>query len=447
MPFIELDYQLDTAAYFQALAHLPYAIWLDSCRAYQNRGRFDIMSAEPKTLLKTKNRLTHIHHNGLNHSSDESIFDLVKIELQKLPQLSFEIELPFSLGAMGYYGYDIGRQLEDLAESLARKHSLPDACIGIYEWSLVVDHEQQKTYLIGYDATKLTEIASLIKENPSPLNPFQLNTPFKADMTRAEYEQSFNTIRQHLIDGDCYQVNLCQRFSTSFSGSPLAAFLELRQKSPAPFAAYMTLDEGAILSLSPERFIQAKKTQVLTQPIKGTRARHHDPQLDQASAQALLASSKDHAENLMIVDLMRNDLSHSCKPGSIKVPKLFELQSFSNVHHLVSSIEAELASDQHPLDLLKKCFPGGSITGAPKISAMNIIEKTEKQPRSVYCGSLGYYSIDEQMDTNIAIRTLLCEGDRIYAYAGGGIVIDSDCEAEYQESLTKINNLLKAFHG
>ncbi len=445
MPIFELAYQLDSQHYFRHLADLPYAIWLDSCRALQTRGRFDVMSAQPKTVLRTRDNLTEIITNGALDKSTTNVFDLVKAQLTKLKE--YAPELPFSSGALGYFAYDIGRQLEHLDNHLARDIRLPDACIGIYDWSLIVDHEQQKTVVFYSHENQLTEIKSHLANTPKKLKDFKLAQPFKENMSRKEYKFAFHKIQEHLQKGDCYQVNLCQRFSSEFSGSPFAAYLHLRQQSPAPFAGFMNLPEAAILSLSPERFIQVKNKAVLTQPIKGTMPRYADPVLDENSAQQLLSSSKDQAENLMIVDLMRNDLSRSCKPGSVKVPQLFELQSFSNVHHLVSSITGTLMQNQSALDLLKHCFPGGSITGAPKISAMKIIECLEKQARSVYCGSLGYCSTDGQMDTNIAIRSLLCDQHKIYAYAGGGIVIDSDCENEYQESLTKINNLLRALNG
>ena len=445
MPTVELTYQSDAVNYFQNLAQLPYAILLDSCRRFQERGRFDIMSAQPIVLLKTKKNHTEITRENSSEQSTQPLFDLVKSELKKLPIIASE--LPFTSGALGYYGYDIGRQLEKLPNQLTRENLVPDACIGIYDWSLILDHDLKKCHLVYTHAEQLNEIKNLLKGNVPKKTEFKLKAPFKAEMKREEYEIAFNKIQQHLVNGDCYQVNLCQRFSTQFSGSSFSAYQQLREKSPAPFSAFMNLPEGSILSFSPERFIESKANKVLTQPIKGTSPRHSDPKKDHDSAKNLVNSSKDRAENVMIVDLMRNDLSRSCKPGSIQVPKLFELQSFSNVHHLVSSINGELAEDQHPLDLLKNAFPGGSITGAPKISSMNIIEKLEMQPRSVYCGSIGYCTPDRQMDSNITIRTLLCEGNTIYAYAGGGIVIDSDCEAEYQESLIKISNLLRALDG
>lgn len=446
MPFTELPYQLDSADYFQNLAHLPYAIWLDSCRAFQPRGRYDVMSAMPLALIQTQNKVTTVEKEGHSYSSTEDVFKVVQSELAKLKPANINIDLPFTLGSLGYYAYDLGRQLENLNDSLKRDITLPDACVGIYDWSLVTDHEQKRSYLIYNNAEKLSPLLSLFLL-PEPDERFKLDQDFKADMSRDEYETAFNKIREHLISGDCYQTNLCQRFSSSFTGSSFAAYLKLRQESPAPFSAFMNLPEGSILSLSPERFIQVKGRKALTQPIKGTAARYSDPEKDEASLQKLIESEKDRAENLMIVDLMRNDFGRCCKPGSIRVPTLFEAQSFSNVHHLVSSIEGELREDQHALDLLRHCFPGGSITGTPKISAMDIIEACEKQARSIYCGSMAYCSIDGHMDSNIAIRTLITDHAKIYAYAGGAIVIDSDSESEYQESLLKINNLLRALNG
>jgi para-aminobenzoate synthetase component 1 len=262
-------------------------------------------------------------------------------------------------------------------------------------------------------------------------------------MSRQQYASAFARAQQYIQAGDCYQINLAQRFSSRFQGDPWQAYRQLREVAAAPFSAYMQHDDMALMSLSPERFLKVDGSTVTTSPIKGTIGRGNDAQSDQQLAKQLLLSEKDRAENLMIVDLLRNDLGKSCKPGSIKVEQLFELQSFETVHHLVSTITGELDSGQHALDLLAACFPGGSITGAPKIRAMEIIEQLEPDRRAVYCGSIGYISYDGQMDTNIAIRTFLCEQHSIHCWAGGGIVADSRCEAEYQECLSKIARFMK----
>ena len=264
----------------------------------------------------------------------------------------------------------------------------------------------------------------------------------RSSFDRAAYDRAFAKVQAHIRAGDCYQVNLTQRFSARVRGDSWAAYERLRIANPAPFSAYLNYPFGQVLSSSPERFLRVHGQNVLTQPIKGTRRRGFNPADDAALAAELRSSGKDRAENVMIVDLLRNDLGKNCAPGSVKTTKLFEVESFANVHHLVSSVEGEPLAGRHAVDLLRGCFPGGSITGAPKIRAMQIIEECEPQRRSVYCGAIGYIGFDGAMDTNIAIRTLVRCGDSIHAWAGGGIVADSDVDAEYQECFDKASGLL-----
>jgi para-aminobenzoate synthetase component 1 len=240
-------------------------------------------------------------------------------------------------------------------------------------------------------------------------------------------------------------VNLAQRFSARAEGVAWDAYKYLRQLNPAPHSAFMLTPFGAVLSSSPERFLKVENGHVETKPIKGTRPRAADPARDAALAEELRASLKDRAENVMIVDLLRNDLGKVCRVGSVSVPKLFAIESFATVHHLVSTIVGELKPDQHAVDLLRGCFPGGSITGAPKIRSMQIIEELEPHRRSVYCGAIGYIGHDGNMDTNIAIRTLVYSDGWMHAWAGGGIVMDSSMESEYQESLDKAAAMLRLF--
>jgi para-aminobenzoate synthetase component 1 len=256
-------------------------------------------------------------------------------------------------------------------------------------------------------------------------------------MTRAEYEQAFERIRRYIVDGDCYQVNLAQRFEAQACGDPWRGYLALRHLSPAPHGAYLNLPFAQVMSVSPERFLQVRNREVETRPIKGTRPRAVDPRLDAERAQALAASAKDRAENVMIVDLLRNDLAKNCRLGSVHVPRLFAVESFAGVHHLVSTVRGELAQGRDALDLLRGCFPGGSITGAPKVRAMQIIEELERYRRGIYCGCIGYLGDDGAMDTSIAIRTLVHRAGTVRYWAGGGIVADSVAAEEYQETLDK----------
>lgn len=261
-------------------------------------------------------------------------------------------------------------------------------------------------------------------------------------MTRAQYGEKFRRVRQHLLAGECYQVCLAQRFSAAYRGDEWTAFCHLLAHNRAPFSAFMRLSDQAVLSLSPERFLHLRHRQIQTRPIKGTLPRLADPRADRIQAGILAASPKDRAENLMIVDLLRNDIGRIAVPGSVRVPELFKIEAFPAVHHMVSTITAELPAQRHPCDLLRACFPGGSITGAPKVSAMQIIDRLEPQRRNAWCGSIGYVSFCGSLDSNIAIRTLLTERQHIFCWAGGGIVADSEEEAEYQETLDKLATIL-----
>ena len=278
-----------------------------------------------------------------------------------------------------------------------------------------------------------------VDENPE----FGLNSTFLSNLTSQQYRDAFEKIQAYLLAGDCYQVNLAQRFSAGFTGDPWHAYRLLRRTAAAPFSAYITLaQKEAVLSLSPERFISLQRGRVETSPIKGTRPRHSDPLLDRQAARELRASDKDRAENLMIVDLLRNDLGRSCEPGSIRVERLFDVHSYPTVHHLVSTISGTLSDGRGAFDLLRDGFPGGSITGAPKRRAMQIIAELEPHPRQVYCGSVLYVSADGRMDSNIAIRTLLCQAGEVHCWSGGGIVADSHWQDELQETHDKVGRFL-----
>ncbi len=272
---------------------------------------------------------------------------------------------------------------------------------------------------------------------------FEVLSAVRSNLDRPSYGQAFVKVQEHIRQGDVYQINLTQRFEAAGRGDAWTAYRKLRNVSPAPYSAFLDYPFGQILSSSPERFLRLSDGHVDTKPIKGTRPRHIDRRRDEALAEELGNSAKDRAENVMIVDLLRNDLGRTCAPGSIKATKLFDIEHFSNVHHMVSTVEGELMPGRTAVDLLRGCFPGGSITGAPKVRAMQIIEALEPHRRSIYCGAIGYIGYDGNMNTNIAIRTLLNSGGSLYAWAGGGIVADSDEAAEYQECLDKASGLLE----
>src|SRR5471030_2162712 len=438
-----LPYRANPAEYFSLIRHAPGAVLLDSGRPEADRGRYDVLSAWPLEELTTTTDETG--ERFLQRLRD----GLARLGTADLPDTH---DLPFVGGLIGYLGYDFGRRLEPLPAQAIDDLHLPDARLGLYAWALISDHQTCSSQLVFHPALPDQERQRLTELFSTPIADlaaaFRLTGDFKPDISADEYRHAFERIQAYIQAGDCYQVNFAQRFRADCSGDPWAAYCALRAACPTPFSGYQSLpDGGAILSLSPERFIKVADRRVETRPIKGTRSRSADPAQDARYAEELLASTKDRAENLMIVDLLRNDLGRSCRIGSVKVPQLFSLESYPNVHHLVSSVTAELAADKDPLDLIAGSFPGGSITGAPKIRAMQIIDELEPSRRALYCGSLLYLDVRGEMDSSISIRSLLVKDGQVSCWGGGGIVADSDCEAEYQETFTKVRVLMQTLES
>jgi para-aminobenzoate synthetase component 1 len=440
-----LPYFPDSAEIFSSCADKAWAVFLDSGYPHSNQGRYDIIAAEPLCTLVTKGELTEIVCNGLSFSSPDNPFDLIKQQLALFPGFNLEENLPFNGGAIGYFSYDLARRLEALKTTAEDAEQIAEMAVGIYAWAVVVDHTLQKTQLVGRcEPQHWQDLVTQFSRNPKNQEPaaFKVVSDVSSNMDKDVYVDAFNRIKHYLKEGDCYQVNLAQRFVANYEGDPWTAYQTLRKLNTAPFSCYLNLPELQILSSSPERFLKLTDGVVETKPIKGTRPRKFGYEEDQQQIKNLEASNKDRAENLMIVDLLRNDISKTCKTGSVKVPMLFDVESYATVHHLVSTVTGLLEDHQHALDLLKSCFPGGSITGAPKIRAMEIIEELEPNRRGVYCGAIGYIGFNGNMDTNIAIRTLVCSENTIRFWAGGGIVNDSVVDDEYQESFDKAAALL-----
>jgi para-aminobenzoate synthetase component I len=444
-----LPYRKDATAYYAAIADLPWSVWLDS----GGRGRYDIIAAQPVETLLSRNGETRVSTEHGCRSSKQDAFSLIR-ELLGSPVACMD-DMPFTGGALGYWGYDLARSMTTLPAIAADADKLPDMAIGIYDWALVLDHQRQTARLVSHQLRPVTAhilpqiLARLQRADLVKSSPFQVHGRITSNFSREHYRQAFAAIQAYLRDGDCYQVNLAQRFTASASGDAFAAYCTLRELNPAPFSAYLNLPEVQILCASPERFLQVRNGRVETRPIKGTRPRMADAAADAQMQQDLRNNPKDRAENLMIVDLLRNDLSKSCAQGSVKTPGLFEIESYATVHHLVSTVVGELAAGHDALSLLRACFPGGSVTGAPKRRAMEIIEQLEPHRRGIYCGAIGYAGFDGNMDTNIIIRTLVYADGEIRCWAGGGIVADSQEEAEYQESLDKAEAMLELLrrHG
>jgi para-aminobenzoate synthetase component 1 len=456
-----LKYQEDSAQLFARLSHKPWAIMLDSGQPKSQYGRYDILVAEPFVRISTiengLNTKTEIIQNGEVSTSFEDPFAILNDLLA--PYQSAQINLPFSGGAVGYFAYDLARQIESLPKLSASDNAIPHMMVGIYDWAVVVDHREKSACLVSHGFQQNThdqwqslcemfDSSEMAKETT-----FELTSEISSNMHLSQYSKAFNAIKRYISEGDCYQVNLAQRFSAKASGDGWRAYLRLREISPAPFMSYMNFGYIQVLSGSPERFLQVVGKHIETRPIKGTRPRSDDLAQDMQYAQELQDSIKDKAENLMIVDLLRNDISKNCETGSVRADKLFLLQSFANVHHLVSIVTGTLKKGKTSIDILRGCFPGGSITGAPKLRAMQIIEELEPHRRGVYCGAIGYIGFDGNMDTNIAIRTAVyvknqasesgADEGEISFYAGGGIVADSVLEREYAETLDKASSILK----
>jgi para-aminobenzoate synthetase component 1 len=325
---------------------------------------------------------------------------------------------------------------------------MPLMMIGIYDWALIVDHQDKKaciaSHLINKDTkdylTKLNKKLQSVKPNNQS---FKINSTVKSLLNFEAYDLIINKILSFIKEGDVYQINISNKYIVSCEGDSWTGYKKLREINRAPFMAYFHFEDFDILCGSPERFIQSHNNRVETRPIKGTEPRDSNPQKDKENAEKLLTSEKDRAENLMIVDLLRNDLSKNCIPGSINVKALCELKSYSNVHHLESIVEGTLKSHSTLTKLLKDCFPGGSITGTPKTRSMEIINDLEPHRRDIYCGSIGYISFNHNMDTNIAIRTIIRKDNKLHFYSGGGIVAQSNSKNEYDEIAFKASNIQK----
>ncbi|SET50483.1 aminodeoxychorismate synthase component I [Thorsellia anophelis] len=411
----------------------------------------------------------------------DSPFDVLDETVKQLNWQAITTEdLPFQGGALGLFGYDLARTEESIPNIAEKIDELPAMAVGLYDvvWihdklnktlkCLIQSHSHEHA---NKRFEQLTEVAkTLVLKQHSVY--FELTKPFIPLISQATFNTQFSKIQELLKAGECYQINLTQAFEANYKGTLWKAFLDLLEANQAPFSSYCVLPQGVVLSASPERFLKLSQGVVSTKPIKGTIPRSQDAQLDEQNKQWLQNSEKNRAENVMIVDLLRNDIGKIAKPGSVTVPKLFEIESFPAVHHLVSTVSAHLPESVSAAQLLKACFPGGSITGAPKVSAMQIIESLETTQRSIYCGTIGYISVCGNLDSNIAIRTLIAtpsskklnnlahihcmanhsslEDESLYfdsegtliCFAGGGIVLDSDAGEEYDEVFAKLSKIL-----
>ncbi len=427
----KLEVPFDPVTAARQVAALPGVAFLYSGLQAYGLGRYSILAATP---------LSKVENGG---------FDALDAVLAELPVCQFG-KLPFHGGPLGYFSYDAGRSLE-AAQLKPGSGVVPDARFLVYEGALVFDHEERTTWLSSYldeESDSLKQLCELAFSNgDSAFEAFALDSPLKSNFERVEYLESVESVRSRIRQGDVYQVNLSQRFEAECSGSTFELFLKLTDKSPAPYSAYLDFGDEQIVSSSPERFLQVDGRHATTRPIKGTRSAGASEAEAQANAKELGLSEKDRSELLMIVDLERNDLGRVCEPGSVRVDDLFRLERYSTVIHQTADVSGELESGVSPLDCVKAMFPGGSITGAPKIRAMQVIDELERGERGIYTGSVGYFDTSGSADLNIAIRTLHIADGVLSFQVGGGIVWDSDPVSEYEETLLKAKAMVSALGG
>ena len=418
---------LDTTAATTPAAHAcrePYGFWLDSALVDGRLGRASLWGQEPYLILRSKGNDVELWQRGGTSHLQASPFAVLR-------QLLRDERRSPEGGVAGYFAYDLKQHVERLPSRAQDDLALPDCYLCFYDRINRFDPRLAAPHPIEGDGGKAgrPEITSTF--------------------TPEAYRRAVERAKRYISDGDIYQVNLSQRFQAPLRQQPLDLYLRLRRLNPAPFAAYLNLPEAQVLSASPERFLlfDPESRRVQTRPIKGTRPRGATADDDRRLSQELLESEKDRAENVMIVDVERNDLGRVAEIGSVQAPHLTELERFATVFHLTSTVEAHLRPDRDLVDLLLATFPSGSITGAPKIRAMEIIDELEPTARSVYTGAIGYIGFDGRLELNIAIRTILVKGETAYFQAGGGVVADSDPAAEYQETLDKAGALAQAVLG
>ncbi|MCP3392105.1 aminodeoxychorismate synthase component I [Bradyrhizobium sp. CCGB12] len=450
---------IDPVTAMLRLAHRPHLTFLDSAARHESLGRYSYLACDPFS--------TYMVMDGQASWDGRAIkgdpWEMLRALLAKYPQEHRPGLPPFQCGAAGFLAYDLNRTLERLPAPAFPGQRLPQSILHFYDVILAHDHRDDRCWIVSTGwpeqdpvsrraraGRRADEFAAHLAGPGRLWNGFPGTLgEWRSNFSREGYIAAVQRVIDLIFAGDIFQANVAQRFSarlpTSFD--PLGFYCRLRSLNPAPFAALLRYGKLAIASSSPERFLKLDGRQVETRPIKGTMARSADPGEDRRRAEILVASEKDRAENTMIVDLLRNDLSRVCTAHSVEVPTLCQLESYASVHHLVSAVSGELAADQDAVSLLRACFPGGSITGAPKVRAMEIISEIERVAREVYCGAIGFIGFDGHMDTNIAIRTVTISDDLAVFYAGGGVTAMSNPEAEYEETLAKAQRIFDAFRA
>ena len=443
----ELNPFRPAAELFQYFANEKDSAFLDSSLVNQ-LGRYSIIGAYPYLRLVKDDSGFYINGQKTTESTFEEYLKKYLLEHKDENKSS----LPMVSGAIGYFSYEYGRKLMQVPSCKENLVSIPDTMLIFYDFYVIEDRHEKKTYLVANgiteDAEKLLSCVERQISEPAEETVGICTDSFNIEVTpnfeKEEYKQAVDDMIRYIIEGDIYITNMTQQLKVKSDKKPLDVFYNLRENNPSPFGGYMDYGDFQIICASPERFLKMKQGHVNTRPIKGTRKRGETPEEDLFMRTELENSEKDKSELLMIVDLERNDLNRVCRPGSVKVNELFTVEEYATVFHLVSDIEGELEEGKTVMDLLEAAFPGGSITGAPKYRAMEIIDELENNQRSLYTGSIGYLTLDGDCDFNIVIRTALHKDGMYYLGVGGGITAESDLEFEYEETLQKAKAVLEA---
>jgi len=453
---IEFKSDLTSLELFEAIKkNGNYPFFLDSGMDSEKLGRYSFIGVDPFLMIKSEGNKVTLEEDGNIKIIDGNPLDILqeKLDLYKIQRE----EIPFVSGGVGYFSYELAHLMEKLPNTVKKDVDIPEMVMGFYDGIVIIDHKEHKKYIgvIGFKEN-IEEIRKKIEnsineyENKSKTEEIKKQIPKNRDinsnMTEDYYLSSIKKLKDYIYSGDIYQVNFTQRFECDFEGDSNELYKNLKSINPAPFAAYLEFGEGTIVSSSPERYIKLTDGTIETRPMKGTRPRGKTKVEDEKLKEELVNSEKDRAELLMIVDLMRNDISRVAKTGSVNVTELFHLEEYATVLQMVATIQGKLKEELSAVDIIKATFPGGSITGAPKIRAMEIIDELETTTRNIYTGSIGYIGFDGDMDLNIAIRTIVLKDKKAYFQVGGGIVWDSDPHEEYEESLVKGRALVKALN-
>lgn len=453
----ELNTRLDSFELYSIFKDDKYSFFLDSGMDHNKLGEFSFIGSNPFLIFKSKDKDIEITRRGKIEKLTGDPFKKIQ-EILREYKLDYKTEIPFIGGAVGYLSYDLCHHIEDLPRTAIDDVNVPDMYFGLYDGVICIDHRGEKDKVtvasLGVIDDEEKVIGDLIKRiKNAEKEGVKIELPetrekkkFKSNFTKDEFINSVKKVQDYIESGDIYQANLTQRYKCDLEETPYELYGKLREINPAPFAAFMDFGEGQIVSSSPERFIRVRNKIIEARPIKGTMPRGRTPEEDKKNRDVLINSEKDKSELLIIVDLERNDLGKVSKTGSVEVTELFHLEEYPTVYHLVSTVIGEVKDEHDAIDCIRATFPGGSITGAPKIRSMEVIDELEPTQRNIYTGSIGYIGFNGDLDLNIVIRTVVCKDKKGYFQVGGGMTWDSNPEAEYQETLDKAKALMDALN-